>query len=111
MARLRWLWFCAPVLLAADCRQDTCFALCTTMARTLDACLDQWPVGWEEEGERSRVAFRTECENEWSDLRADLAPRELSDALDQCEEAATALERMSADDTTCDELRALYLDP
>ncbi len=49
--------------------------------------------------------------NDWSDLRADLAPRELSDALDQCEEAANALERMSGDGTTCDELRALYLDP
>ena len=106
-----WILVIAALSLGADCRQDTCFALCTTMARTMDACLDQWPVGWEEEGERNRVAFRTGCENDWSDLRADLAPRELSDALDQCAEAADALDTMTVDETTCDQLRALYLDP
>jgi hypothetical protein len=41
-------------------------------------------------------------------LRAELEPRELDDALDQCEETIGELEDMLDDGSTCDELRALY---
>ena len=68
-------------------------------------------MGWEEEGARSAQAFRVNCQNQWSDLRAGLAPRELADALDQCTEAADELERMDSELGTCDELRALYVQP
>jgi hypothetical protein len=95
----------------AGCSQDQCYTLCASVGSRLDDCLDQWPVGWEEEGARSAKAFRVNCQNQWSDLRADLAPRELSDALDQCTEAVDELERMDSQDRTCDELRALYLQP
>jgi hypothetical protein len=45
-------------------------------------------------------------------VRADLEPRELQDALDQCQETSDALSALAAQDTgeeLCDELRALYV--
>lgn len=93
------------------CGQDQCYTLCGSVQARLDDCLDQWPVGWEEEGSQNARAFKVNCQNQWSDLRSGLAPRELSDALDQCTEATDELERMDSQESTCDELRALYVEP
>jgi hypothetical protein len=59
-------------------------------------------------GASSRRDFRLSCRNRWVSLRAELEPRELDDALDQCEETIGELEDMLDDGSTCDELRALY---
>ncbi|MCB9779135.1 MAG: hypothetical protein H6742_11280 [Alphaproteobacteria bacterium] len=50
------------------------------------------------------------CKVDWGDERAGLEPRELEDVLEQCDEASAALTAMRRAGTTCDELRALYLE-
>jgi hypothetical protein len=100
-----------PLLLSTGCKQDTCNQLCIDVANDLDQCLDEWPVGWEEEGARTRASWRQTCQNQWADLRSRLEPRELGDALEQCEETSLELDRMARRGTSCDELRALYLEP
>jgi len=43
-------------------------------------------------------------------VRSALESRELEDALEQCDEALTAINEMGEDGTTCDQLRALYIE-
>jgi hypothetical protein len=91
------------------CGQDQCEQLCTNTATQLDACLDGWPAEWADLGAGSASQFSRFCDNRWSDVRNDLEPRELDDALDQCEETNDHLTDLVNDDQSCDVLRALYL--
>ena len=99
----------AAVLLAA-CGQDQCEQLCSNTATELDACLDEWPADWSDFDASGANQFTRFCDNQWSDVRNDLEPRELDDALDQCEETNEHLAALVSDDESCDVLRALYLD-
>ncbi len=100
----------AFVVLASisGCGADKCESLCEDVALLLDQCVDDWPVTWDELGAGGRVAYRNECRENWSDVRSELESWELDDALAQCEEGSTALQRTTATATSCDELRALY---
>ena len=83
------------------------------MRTELKTCLDVWPVGWEELDATGARRFETQCQNRWAVVRADLEPRELQDALDQCEETQDAIDALAASDepgALCDEVRALYVD-
>lgn len=91
------------------CGADACESLCDDVALLLDECVDDWPLTWDELGAGGRVAYRNECRQDWSNLRADLESWELDDALAQCEEGSAALQRLTTNATSCDELRALYL--
>ena len=95
--------------LLGACSADDCERLCGQLAQRFDDCVDEWPTGWEELDARSEASFRTACQNRWAGVRADLEPRELNDALAQCDDSDAALSRMSRSSTTCDQLRALYL--
>jgi hypothetical protein len=55
-------------------------------------------------------AFLETCQSRWSEVRSSLESRELQDALEQCDEALTAINEMGEDGTTCDQLRALYIE-
>ncbi len=94
---------------AAGCGQDPCETLCTTMGRELGRCMGEWPADWQDLDATGRRAWVTSCRNGWSEVRADLEPRELDDALDQCGETQDALDELDARGETCDVLRALYL--
>jgi hypothetical protein len=96
-------------LAASGCGGDDCEQLCSTLTQRFADCVEEWPTDWEELDARGQTAFRNACQNRWADVRAGLEPRELNDALDQCDESATALQRMSRSSSTCDQLRALYL--
>ena len=50
------------------------------------------------------------CQRRWSEVRSSLESRELEDALAQCEEALQAINEMGEDGTTCDQLRAIYIE-
>ena len=85
------------------------------MRTELATCLADWPVGWEELDSTGARSFQVQCKNRWAVVRADLEPRELQDALDQCEETQDALDALAAEatdsaDPVCDELRALYVE-
>ena len=97
------------VALLSGCANDECELLCTTVASRLDACIEEWPSEWQAHDSTGRAAYRRECQATWASVRSDLEPRELNDALQQCEEASVALTRMSRSESTCDQLRALYL--
>ena len=72
-------------------------------------CLKDWPAGWEDIDATGKRAFTLGCTNRWSEVRSSLEPRELDDALEQCDETLTAIDGMDADGSTCDTLRALYI--
>jgi len=96
----------------AGCQTDHCDQLCEVMRSRLGECLAEWPVDWEEVDARGAARFESQCQNRWAVVRADLEPRELQDALDQCQEASDAITALAAEDTgdeLCDELRALYV--
>ena len=101
----------AVAALLGGCGSDPCDELCTEMSWRVAACVRDWPEDWSELGAGGRPSFRRACQNQWADERARLESWELDDALDQCAETSTALRRADARDTTCDELRALYLEP
>ncbi len=112
LATLTGLFVMALGLLGSGCQTDHCEQLCGVMRARMSECLDTWPVGWEEVDARGPARFESQCTNRWAVVRADLEPRELTDALDQCEETIDALTALQADtgDALCDELRALYVD-
>jgi hypothetical protein len=97
-------------LLLAACGQDKCEQLCQATADQLDACLDEWPADWSDLDASGANQFANFCDNQWGDVRNDLEPRELDDALDQCEETNETLAALASDGDSCDVLRALYLD-
>ena len=95
-------------LLQAACGGDPCRQLCVSTAARLDGCLDEWGVTWEELDASSRSNWRSGCQAEWEDVRADLEARELSPAEDQCTDADEDLAALT-DAEACDTLRVLYL--
>ncbi|MFZ5475977.1 MAG: hypothetical protein ACOZNI_04320 [Myxococcota bacterium] len=86
------------------CGGDPCRDLCADVAGRIEECRGEWGASWEDFGADSRRAFRTDCQNEWDETRAELEAREVPAADEQCEDAVTTLAAMS-----CDEVRALYL--
>jgi hypothetical protein len=101
-------FFACLLVLAGGCQPDRCEALCTRTTNRLRECLDAWPADWADLDAESRSDFEAQCQNRWRQVRADLEPRELEDALDQCSEALDDLAARNAAGTVCDELRALY---
>lgn len=97
-------------LLCVGCAPDPCEGLCSTLRTELATCVDTWPVGWEEVDASSGANYQRQCENGWAAARAELEPRELQDALDQCEETDAALQSLADDGELCDSPRALYVD-
>lgn len=90
------------------CGADDCEVLCEDVATLLDECVDDWPMTWDELGANGRISYRNECRENWSDLRADLESWELDDALAQCDEGRSELNRTAASASSCDQMRALY---
>jgi hypothetical protein len=86
---------------ANDCEQT-----CTDAGRRISRCMGGWSADWEDVGADDRSDFEDQCVAEWETAFADLEQREVEVALDQCSVAVTQLRQMS-----CDELRALYVDP
>ena len=96
-------------LFATACQPDACEQLCRRVSRDLAVCLEQWPASWQDLDATKRTDFVARCENGWSVERADLEPRELEDALDQCDETIAAMPAQGSEES-CDTLRALYLE-
>ena len=97
-------------LVLLGCGQDQCEQLCSSTATALDGCLDEWPADWSDLDASGASQFSRFCDDQWSEVRNDLEPRELDDALDQCEETNDTLATLSSDGESCDVLRALYLE-
>ncbi len=91
-------------LLLLACQND-CEQACVDTSRRLNRCLAGWSAEWEDLGSDSRSDFADQCSSEWEDAFAELEQREVEAALDQCQAAVQELRS-----TSCDELRALYLD-
>jgi hypothetical protein len=89
--------------------QDDCEELCTRTANRLSTCIAGWPTVWDDFGATGRRSYINGCQNRWAEVRIDLEPRELDDALDQCQESLDALDQMKDDGETCADLRALFL--
>ena len=114
-------WVCGAVgrlgpvallcLLGLGCNPDHCDDLCVATGRKLQQCFeaDLGDALWSDLDATSRSGFVSACQQRWSAVRADLEPRVLEDALDQCEEAGFDMDQMEREGTTCDQLRALYL--
>ena len=93
------------------CQADSCDRLCVRVATSLNRCIQTWePADWEMLDAESRSSFQDACEGRWSEVRSLLESRELEDALEQCDEALTSLDVMGEDGTTCDQLRAIYIE-
>ena len=90
----------------SGCFADPCNALCLEAALRLDECRDAWGLTWQDLGASSRAGWRTDCQAAWDDTRAGLEARQVPAAEGTCEDAASSLDAAS-----CDELRALYVDP
>lgn len=99
------------LLIAAGCQSDSCDQLCVRTASSLNRCLATWePADWEMLDAENQSSFLEACQSRWSEVRSSLESRELEDALEQCDEALTAINEMGEDGTTCDQFRALYID-
>ena len=98
-------------LLAACERQDRCEELCVQTTNVLATCMDDWPIGWEELGSPNRRLFRRACLNQWAEVRSTSEPRELDNALEQCDETLTDFDELRQTGELCAALRALYVDP
>lgn len=99
------------LLIAAGCQSDSCDQLCVRTASSLNRCLATWePADWEMLDAENQTSFLEACQSRWSEVRSALESRELEDALEQCDEALTAINEMGEDGTTCDQLRALYIE-
>jgi hypothetical protein len=94
----------------AGCGADPCERLCDRMGNRLGTCLESWPATWEDLDATSKLEFQLACRQDWDQVRADLEPRQLDDALEQCELALDELAAMRQDGSVCDQLRAIYLD-
>ncbi len=97
-------------VLLFGCKPDPCEGLCQRTTNRLAACMQDWPVDWDDFDSTSRANFRTRCDNRWDEVRSGLEPRELEDARDQCEEASSELTRLRREGEDCDHLRALYIE-
>jgi hypothetical protein len=95
-------------LFAGGCKPDRCEALCTRTSNRLGECLQSYSASWEDLDADSKADFDTQCQNLWRQERAELEPRELEDALNQCDEAMDALFELNASGEVCDQLRAIY---
>jgi len=96
-------------MLFGGCATDDCETLCARVSNRLATCMERWPVGFSELDADDRESFREACERQWASVRSELEAREFDDAIDQCSESLDALDRMRQDETSCDELRTLYL--
>ena len=96
-------------LLSGGCATDACETLCARVSNRLDTCMERWPVSFNELDADDRESFREACERQWGSIRSELEAREFDDAIDQCSESLDALERMRVEESSCDELRTLYL--
>ncbi|NOY27068.1 MAG: hypothetical protein GXP62_14460 [Oligoflexia bacterium] len=94
----------------SGCGSDACQRLCDHTGSRLEACLATWPATWADLDATSKVDFQGSCQSEWSQVRSDLEPRQLDDALKQCEETLADLTALRQQGTACDYLRALYID-
>lgn len=92
-------------MLLVACAND-CEQACTDVTRRLNRCLRGWSADWEDLDAQDRTDFEDQCVAEWENEFAELEQREVEAALDRCGVAVTELRR-----TSCDELRAIYLDP
>ena len=72
--------------------------------------MNTWPVEWEDIDAQGPQDFQTRCRNRWANVRTDLEPRELEDALEQCKESRKDLEELRSGEEACDVLRALYVE-
>ncbi len=94
----------------SGCSDDPCAQLCLDLVEQLDECRPEWGLTWEAFGAESRADWRTRCQNDWDTVRADLEAREVPAAEDQCLDASADLVALQDGDTTCDVLRALYVE-
>ena len=89
--------------------EEACVRLCSRTTVRLSECEEQWPADWEDIGAENSDAFEQMCSDDWLELRAELEPRELQDALEQCDEGLKALRQARRSQDECNDLRALYL--
>ena len=94
------------ILAILGCSADVCHTMCASVALKLEGCLEEWQADWEDFDVSSRLAFGDRCREEWDAERTTLEPRQFDAAIDECTQASEELDPMS-----CDELRALYLEP
>lgn len=106
---IRHLAAAAATVLVA-CQGDACEQLCQVTTDAMRVCMPQWPAEWDDLDAAGPQDFERTCDNRWAEVRNDLEPRELEDALDQCGESELSIrDQMTAGDG-CDLLRALYID-
>ena len=104
-----FIWVSA---LALSCeRQDRCEELCVQTTSLMATCMEDWPMTWEDLGADNRRTFRRACLNQWAETRASSEPRELDDALEQCDETLVDYDTLRQSGELCAALRALYADP
>lgn len=95
---------------ATGCQNDHCEDLCRQTSFALKRCIDEWPITWNDLDANGRNAFQNACSTRWEQKISTLEARELEDALEQCSETRELLDEMLQDDTTCDQLRAIYIE-
>ncbi|MCB9746657.1 MAG: hypothetical protein H6740_29045 [Alphaproteobacteria bacterium] len=84
---------------------DACQRACQSARLAVADCLDDWNLDWEDLSARSGADFRQDCEDDWEVLTPTLETRELEQALDACQRVVD-----QADELSCDELRAVYVE-
>ena len=89
--------------------EEACVRLCSRTTVRLSECEEQWPADWDDLGADDPDAFEQMCSDDWLELRAELEPRELQDALEQCDEGLKVLRKARRTQDECNDLRALYL--
>ena len=92
------------LLLALACTND-CEQACIDVGRRLNRCMTAWSADWQDLDAQDQADFQDQCVAEWDEAVADMEPRELDAALSEC-----ASTRQQLRVTSCDELRALYLE-
>ena len=102
--------FFITILAGAGCGADPCDQLCRSTTIELGACIDEWSMQWEDFDASGRLNFRRRCLNRWGEVRSSLESRELEDARDQCEESSLELAQRVSEGSSCDVLRALYVE-
>jgi hypothetical protein len=95
----------AAVVLIAACG-DRCQTLCDDVANRVQRCHGDIPWSDLENSPSGKREFLTDCQQQWDEVSADLGPREVQLALDQC-----AQSRDTLSDLSCDEVMALYVVP
>ena len=108
----RWILFAFGSITATACNifeEEACVRLCARTTVRLSECEEQWPADWDDLGAEIAYVFEETCSDDWLELRAELEPRELQDALEQCDEGLKALRKARKTQDECNDLRALYL--